>query len=445
MPTPRASLERLLHAALAAADPGLAVRRVLVREGDGLAIAGFRIPAAARLRVLAAGKAAFGMASAVEEIAGDRIAGGLVVTKDGHGRPLARLPLRESGHPVPDARSEAAGRALLTCAAAGEPDEVVLVLLSGGASALLACPLPGLSQGDVAQTTSLLLASGATIDALNCVRKHLCDVAGGRLARAAGGRSLVLLAISDVIGDRLDVIGSGPCTPDPTRFSDALAVLGERRLVQAVPAAVRRHLEAGARGEVAESPKPGEACFARVHASIVASNRDALQAASHAAAAEGLRPLRLETPLAGEAREVGRRLAALARAARPAAPTLVLAGGETTVTLSGTGRGGRSQELALAAALGLAGFAGATLLAAGTDGTDGPTDAAGAVVDGGTVARGAARGADAAAALARSDSYGFFAAEGGLLRTGPTGTNVMDLALLRLAPVGVSSPPFAVS
>jgi glycerate-2-kinase len=435
LPSPRQTLEALLWSALAAVEPGRAVRGALHRDGAALSIAGVALQPGARLRVLAAGKAAAGMAAALEEVAGDRIAGGLVVTKDGHGLELARLPVREAGHPVPDARSEAAGRALLACAAEGAPDEVVLVLLSGGASALLACPLPGLSREDLARTTSLLLGSGAAIDELNCVRKHLCDVTGGRLARAAGERSVVLLAISDVIGDRLDVIGSGPCSPDPTCFADAMAVLEARHLAQALPPAVRAHLEAGVRGERAESAKVGEACFSRVRVAVVASNRDALRAAAAAAAAAGFRAMLLESPLRGEARDAGRRLAALAWATRPASPTLLLAGGETTVTLRGTGRGGRNQEFALAAALGLAGHPGAMLLAAGTDGTDGPTDAAGAIVDGGTLARAAARGARACDALARNDSNTFFAAEGGLLRTGPTGTNVMDLAFLLLPPV----------
>lgn len=431
----RETLEGLLRAGLLAADPAAAVGRAMVRRGERLEIAGLAAAPGARLRVLAAGKAAAGMAAAAERIAGDRIAGGLAVTKDGHaGAPLARLRLLEASHPVPDARSEAAGRALLACAAQGESDEVVLVLLSGGASALLACPLPGIAGEDVARTTSLLLASGAAIDEVNCVRKHVCDVAGGRLARAARGRSVVVLAISDVIGDRLDVIGSGPCAPDPTRFADALGVLRDRGVLADVPAAVRRHLEAGARGEREESPKPGDACFARVRSAIVASNDDALAAAERAAREAGLRAARLGAALRGEAREVGRRLAALAGAVRPATRTLLLAGGETTVTLRGTGRGGRSQELALAAAIGLAGRADAALLAAGTDGTDGPTDAAGAFADGGTLARGAARGARAADALARSDAYGFFDVEGGLLRTGPTGTNVMDLVFLLLDP-----------
>jgi glycerate 2-kinase len=439
----RADLEGLLRAALAAVHGERLVREAVRREPDGaLAIAGRRLPAGVRLVVAAAGKAAAEMAAGLEAAAGDRVARGWLVTRDGHADaaiaagalPPARWTVREAGHPVPDARSEAAARELLAFAAEARADEVLVVLLSGGASALLACPLPGLSLPDLAAVTRALLASGAAIDEVNAVRKHLADVAGGRLACATRAGRIELLAISDVPGDRFDVIGSGPCTPDPSTFADALAVLARSSLDASFPPAARAALEAGARGERPESPKPGDPAFARVHATRLAGNDTALAAAAAAARQQGLAVLSLPGALRGEARQAGRRLAALARALRPRTPTVLLAGGETTVTLRGDGRGGRSQELALAAALALAGCENVTLLAAGTDGSDGPTDAAGACVDGATVARGAARGLDAQAALARHDSHPYLAAEGGLLRTGPTGTNVMDLVLVRVEP-----------
>lgn len=433
---PRETLEQLLRAALDAVAPARVLPRVLTADRR-LRIGGERLAEGARLRVLAAGKAAAAMAAFVEEIASGSIAGGIVVTKDGHGLSAGSLPVLEAGHPVPDARSEAAGRAFLREAGAGSDTETLLVLLSGGASALLATPLAGLTRDDIARTTALLLASGAPIDELNCVRKHLCDVAGGRLARAARGRNVFLLAISDVPGDRLDVIGSGPCTADPSRYADALEVLRSRGILASAPAAVRSALETGARGEREESPKPGDASLARVRARVVASNADALAAALAAAGGLGLRPVALGAPLVGEASRAGRRLAALGRSLDCDRPTLVAAGGETTVTLRGMGRGGRNQELALAAALELEGVRGVSLLAAGTDGTDGPTDAAGAFADGTSVARGRATGRDARADLERNDSNGFFAAEGGLVMTGPTQTNVMDVALLLREP-GVS-------
>lgn len=430
----RAELEAVFRAALAAVEGGACVRRV-VRCSDGELRIGDRLqPPGARLRLLAAGKAAAPMARAFEQIAGPRLVEGLVVTKDGHGLPLERCRLREAGHPVPDARSEQAGREALGLAERAGPDEVLVVLLSGGASALLACPLDGLRLADLRVTTSLLLGAGAAIHELNTVRKHLGDVVGGRLAQQARGARIELLVLSDVPGDRLDVAGSGPCMPDPTTFAEAWAVVEGRGVAGQLPPAVRSHLEAGLRGERAESPKPGHPAFGRVTATILASNRTALEAARRHALGRGWRACLVTGDLAGEARVAGRRLAALGRSLRERRPVLLLAGGETTVRLRGAGRGGRSQELALAAAIELAQSPGVALLAAGTDGSDGPTDAAGAFADGASVARGQARGVDARSALARNDSHAFFAAEGGLLRTGPTGTNVMDLVLLLVAP-----------
>lgn len=446
----RAELEALLCAALGAVHGERLVRDAVCEQDGALAIAGRRVPEPARLVVAAAGKAAAAMAAGLEAVAGARIARGWLVTRDGHAEtaraagalPPARWTVREAGHPVPDARSERAAHELLALAAATEPEDVLVVLLSGGASALLACPLPGLTLADLAAVTRVLLGSGAAIDEVNAVRKHLVEVAGGRLACATRAGRIEVLAISDVPGDQLDVIGSGPCSPDPTRFADALAVLAGRGLAAALPPAVRAHLEAGVRGERPESPKPGAGGFERVRTTLLAGNATALAAATTAARQRGLAVVPLPEALRGEAREAGRRLAALAASLRPRAPTLLLAGGETTVTLPASepaGRGGRSQELALAAALELAGCEGVTLLAAGTDGSDGPTDAAGACVDGTTTARARAAGHDAQASLARHDSHSFFLADGGVVRTGPTGTNVMDLVLARVDPDG--SPP----
>lgn len=427
----RAFLARCFDAGLARVDAEAAVRRAITGVGSRLALAGEVVPDAAALHVVAAGKAAAAMARALEDAAGDRIAGGVAVTRDGGELPLSRLPLRSAGHPVPDARSTAAGAAALEAAAAAGPDDWLVVLLSGGASALLARPLPGLSLADLQATTSALLASGAAIEELNAVRKHLTAVSGGRLAQATRAARVVVLAVSDVLGDDPSVLASGPCAADPTRYADALAVLARRGLRGRVPAAVVAELEAGARGARPESAKPGDPALARVATHVLAANRDALAAACDAARAEGVPALVVSDALRGEARVVGARFAALARAAAPRRPTLVAAGGETTVTVLGPGLGGRCQELALAAALGLAGFERATLLAAGTDGSDGPTDAAGAYADGATLARSTL---DAAAAVAASDSHRFLASAGDLLRTGPTRTNALDLVLLLVAP-----------
>ncbi len=436
----RAILEGLFRAALEAVEPAAALRRAVKRDEGRLCIAGEPVGPASRLFVLAAGKAAAAMAQALEAEAGAALAAGLAVAPDDHGAPLERIDLRFASHPVPDARGERAAREAIALVEGTRRDDVLVVLLSGGASSLLSCPAAGLQLDDLAATTAALLASGAEIAELNAVRKHLSQVAGGRLARRATCTRVEVLAISDVPEDRLDVLGSGPLAADPTTYADALEVVERRGVRPHLPRAVLEHLSAGARGELEETPKPGDPALARVRTTLLASNRSALEAACAAAVARGLRVFALPGALRGEARVVGRRLASLARALRSAEPVCVVAGGETAVTVRGRGRGGRSQELALAAALGLDGGAGAALLAAGTDGTDGPTDAAGAYADGGTVSRARRLGVDARAALQDNDSYSFFSAEGGLFRTGPTRTNVMDLALLLVEPVRQPGP-----
>lgn len=431
-PRRQALLERLFRAGIDAVDARRAVARGVECRDDRLVLLGEALPRGGRIALLAVGKAACAMAAALEAIAGERVARGLAVTKDGHALPLARCLVRLAAHPVPDARSAAAGREALAFAASARPDETLVVLLSGGASALLSSPPPGITPDELARTNAALLGAGVSIDALNAVRKHLSVVSGGRLAAASGAGRIVVLAISDVIGDALDVIGSGPCAPDPSTFADTIDVLRRHGLDgDAIPPSVRARLAAGARGEVEETPKPGDPRLARVRSAVLARNEDAIDAVRDAAQRLGIASHTVTRTLAGEAREAGRRLGALGAGLRAAArPQLLVAGGETTVTLRGPGRGGRCQELALAAALVLAGGDGVTLLAGGTDGGDGPTDAAGACVDGASVARGRAVGLDAAAALARNDAHGYFADAGGLVRTGPTHTNVMDLVLV---------------
>jgi glycerate-2-kinase len=431
----RERLESIFRQALAAVEPGATVRRQVTRDAGGvISIAGTPLAPDARLVVLAAGKAAGPMARALEAVAGERIAAGLAVGPVGGGVRLERIEALEASHPLPDARSEAAGRAALRMVSRARARDLLVVLLSGGASSLLAVPAPGLRSEDLGAVTRLLLASGAPIHEQNAVRKHLSALAGGQLALRAAAERIEVLLLSDVPGDRIDVIGSGPCAPDPTTYADAIAALERRGLRERLPDPVRRHLEAGLRGERSETPDTREPRLRRVRHHVLASNRTARDAAARAAAREGLRPVCLTPPLTGEARIAGRRLAALARALAVPRPCCLVAGGETVVTLRGNGRGGRSQELALAAAIALAGSRDTALLAAGTDGRDGPTDAAGAFVDGSSVARGRALGLDARAALENNDSYGFFSAAGGLLRTGPTRTNVMDLVLAYAAP-----------
>jgi glycerate-2-kinase len=431
----RSRLECIFRASLAAIEPAAAVRRHVANDVDGrLRIAGEPLAPGARLAVLALGKAAAPMARALEEAAGARVVAGLAIVPDGHGLALERFDVCEASHPLPDGRSERAARRALRFVEVLGPSDVLVVLLSGGTSSLLSCPAPGLDLEDFARTTALLLEGGAAIDELNAVRKHLSAVAGGRLALQAAAGRVEVLTISDVPGDRMDTIGSGPFAGDPTTYADALAVVDERGVRARLPSRIRAHLEAGARGEREETPSGDEPRLKRVRHTLVASNATALEAARCAARELGLRAIDVTGALCGEARVAGRRLAALCDAVTVEVPALLLAGGETVVNVRGAGRGGRNQELALAGALALDGRDGSALLAAGTDGTDGPTDAAGAFADGGTVGRGGALGLDARAALQDNDAYGFFSAEGGILRTGPTRTNVMDLAFAYVAP-----------
>lgn len=433
----RRAAAAILRAGLQAADPARLVRRQLRLRGALLEVAGvpYRL-GRGRLALVAAGKAAPAMAQAAEKLLGERLDDALAVSNAG-GPPLRCTRLLLASHPVPDERGLAAAAAVRALAEGLGRDDLLLVLLSGGASALLPAPVAGVELADKAAVTSLLLRAGAAIHELNTVRKHLSRLKGGGLARAATPARVVCLALSDVVGDDLSTIASGPTVPDPTTYADALRVLATRGVLETCPAAVRAHLAAGAGGEVPETPKPGDRLFARVTTRIVGSNRLSVEAAAREARRQRLRSLVLTTRLEGEAREVARVLVAELRecveAGRPARPPVcLLAGGETTVTVRGNGRGGRNQELAVAAAEPLAAFPRPALLASlATDGIDGMSEAAGGVVDQLSVARAAALGvAPPQAFLAASDSRGFLAALGDLIVTGPTGTNVVDLTVL---------------
>jgi glycerate 2-kinase len=427
----------IFRAAIEAANARQAVRshvsvrgRHLIADGVRLTLSDFD-----RIFVIAAGKAACEMAEAIEEIAGDRLSDGLAVTKQGHGKQLRRIRVFEAAHPVPDERCAQASAAIRALLAGLNARDLLIVAISGGASALLTDPAPPVRLADKQLTTELLLGSGATIGELNTVRKHLSLLKGGRMAALAWPATLLTLLLSDVPGDRLDTIGSGPTAPDPTTFADALAVLERYRLSRRIPRRVLKFLEEGSRGLHRETPKPGDPVFKRVHYVLAGSNRLALQAALQRAKRLGYRTLLLASGIQGEAREVARvhaqiahEVAASGNPVRP--PACILSGGETTVTLLGSGKGGRNQEFALAAALAMAGVHGAVLLSAGTDGSDGPTDAAGAFACGSTMARAAMAGLDPYRSLAQNDSYSFFDALGDLVCTGPTGTNVMDVQIL---------------
>jgi glycerate 2-kinase len=386
-----------------------------------------------RLLVIGFGKASPAMAQAMEESLGDIIDSGAVITKYGHAlfAKLKKIRLYEAGHPMPDENGVEATKRVMDLVAAADEKTLVVTLVSGGGSALLVSPFPPVSLAEKQMTTDLLLKAGADIGELNTVRKHLSRVKGGRLAEIAYPATIISLILSDVIGDRLDIIASGPTAPDPTTFSDALSVLAKYGLVKKAPESVAELLVMGQTGMAPETPKPGKAVFAKVSNVIIGGNLMALEAARKKAEVLGFRSEILSAEISGEARDVGRWLAHKALAAKQIhgkeTPLCFISGGETTVTVRGKGKGGRNMELALSFAMEIDGASGITFLSAGTDGTDGPTDAAGAVVDGSTAGAARTLGADPPQFLDENDSYSFFKSIGGLLVTGPTGTNVMDV------------------
>ncbi len=411
----------LLYAAHAAAIAAAQPERVVPPH--------LSLPVSGHLRVVGAGKAAAAMAAAVEAHAPPGLSlDGLVVTRHGHGQSMRSIRVVEAGHPLPDAAVLQAAAEVLRLVAGAGPEDRLLALISGGGSSLLSLPAEGLTLDDIACVSGDLLACGAPIAEINCVRKHLTRTLGGRLA-AVSRAPVTVLAISDVAGDDPAVIASGPFAPDPTTYHDAIEVLARWGVTP--PAAVRAHLERGVRGELAETPKPGAACFARVEHRVIASGRTALTAAAEVFRAHGVHAVVLGDSIEGEAREVAAVFAALAREVRLygtpwAPPVVLLAGGETTVTVRGRGRGGRNAEFALALAIKLGGLPGVYALAADTDGIDGTGPHAGALVTPDSLARARTLGLDARRLLADNDACGFFAPLGDLLVSGPTRTNVND-------------------
>jgi len=426
--------QRILAAALAAVEPERAVKEALLNaEGETAAM----LSKARRIFVGALGKAAYPMARAAQSVLGERIARGVLVTKEGQlPASLEGFTCIEAGHPIPNEASVRGARALLELARSAEEGDLFLLLLSGGGSALATLPHPPLTLADLRAITELLLASGADIAEINAVRKHLDAFKGGNLARTVFPASLLGFVLSDVLGDRLDAIASGPAVPDPSTFVQAWEVLEHRGLLESAPPRVVAHLEAGKRGLVPETPKPNDPAFARTRHIIVGNVARAAEAAVAAARKLGFHAAVGATTLQGEAAEVGKVLAAvlaeMGRRNRPIPrPACFVFGGETTVTLGEKhGLGGRNQELALAAVPLIAGLKGAWLISFATDGGDGPTDAAGAAANGETLERAARLGISPESALRRHDSYHFWQTVGGLLRTGPTQTNVNDLVIL---------------
>jgi len=422
------------EAALHAANPATSLHNAIQVSNGVLTVAGQQIPVKGKLVVVGAGKAAARMAQVVEDIAGDHVTDGLVVTKHDHGLPLQRIRLVEAGHPIPDESGVRAVRDTQKLLSNLNANDIVLSLISGGGSALWPSPADGITLEEKQQVTQLLLRAGATIQELNGVRKHLSGIKGGQLARWASPARVISLIMSDVIGDPLDFIASGPTAPDTTSFRDALATI--RKYGVQPPPAIMKRIEAGARGEIPENPKPGDSIFETVDNRIIANNRLLVDAASKKARDLGLSTLILGTELEGEAKEVAKFFAAIGRevvrSGNPIRTTCCfLAAGETTVAVRGSGLGGRNQEMALAWAIASQSEPMNSCFASvATDGTDGPTDAAGGVVDPSTFSRAMQLGLHPAKFLSENNSYQLLKATGDLIITGPTQTNLMDIQIL---------------
>jgi len=419
--SPRDLLEGSFRAALSAADP--------------LAIVPVHLPSppAGRTLVVGAGKAGASMAAAVEaHWPAEAALEGLVITRYGHGMPTRRLRVLEAGHPVPDEAGESAAREIAARASSLGEDDLLLVLVSGGGSSLLSLPVEGIAMTDLKAVTRDLLASGAPIQEMNTIRKHLSAIQGGRLAMSTRARVLALV-ISDVTGDDPTHIASGPCSPDPTTFEDAIDILARHGV--SAPASIAAHFAKGAAGEIPETPKPGDQGFSRVEVRVIATAHQSLMSAAAFVQHRGITPMVLGDSVTGESREVAKVFAAIARQLRLHShpfkpPVAVISGGETTVTLRGTGKGGRCSEFLLSLAVELGGLERTWALAADTDGIDGAEANAGAITAPDTLERAAALGLDAKRMLANNDGFGYFGALGDLVVTGPTRTNVNDFRIV---------------
>ncbi len=385
--------------------------------------------------VIGAGKASARMAKAIEECLSDRITGGLVIVKYGYGETLKKILVKEAGHPIPDQAGISATRELMDLAKTLEKEDLAINLISGGGSSLLVAPADGVSLEDQQTITELMLRSGMKIGEINLVRKHLSRVKGGRLAEILYPATVISLIFSDVIGDRLEVIASGPTAPDSTTYSEAIGLVRKYQLWDQIPESVRKVLTLGAAGKLSETPRADHPAFSRAQNLVIASNRLSLESARYCASKLGFNTVLLSSAIQGEARELAKVYGSIFREMLKSGnpikpPACVIAGGEPTVTVKGKGKGGRSQELALAVAMEIQGMEGALFVSAGTDGTDGPTDAAGAVADWETISRAWAREMDPDRYLSENDSYNFFQPLGDLIITGPTRTNVMDVHIL---------------
>ena len=428
--------------ALAAVDPSTILKDRIRIDGDHLSIKiegnsekVFDLKGIDKIFLVGTGKATSAMAQAIEEIFDDRITKGIITTKYGHRLPLKKTEIIEAGHPLPDRKGYEGAKKIQRLLKDSGPKDLVIFLLSGGGSALLPFPSGQIDLKEKQEVTQFLLDCGADINEINTIRKHISKIKGGWLAKWAYPSTVIGFILSDVVGDHLDVIGSGPTVPDPSTFEEALEILKKYNLLNEISPSIRRHLQSGKEGKVEETPKPQEVIFDRVYNSLLGSNILALLAAKEEAMALGFNTLILSSSIEGDTREAARFHTAIAKEVISTGnpiqkPACILSGGETTVTIKGKGLGGRNQEFALAGALEISGADKVVLLSGGTDGTDGPTDATGAVADHTTVQRGKSLGLDPNFYLENNDAYPFFEKLGDLLITGPTHTNVMDVRIL---------------
>ena len=427
----------IFKAGIKAVDPYQAVKDHFRLDGGYLLVADqkYKLADFDHIYAIGAGKASASMALALEEIMGNRLHGGLVVVKYGHLSNLKKVSIVEAGHPVPDEAGFQGAEALSKLVRSGSGKDLFICLISGGGSALLPLPVPEIDLKEKQETTRLLLSCGATIHEINTIRKHLSRIKGGGLARAAYPSTLISLILSDVIGNDFDVIASGPTVADKSKFDDCITIMERYNLFTKIPDTVRIHLQEGARGEREETPKPGNPIFKRTSNVIIGSNIQALEAAEEKARTLGYNTLIISSFIEGETREVSRFHAAILKeiikSGRPVLlPACIISGGETTVTIKGNGKGGRNQEFALSGGIEIAGWKGASIFSAGTDGTDGPTDAAGAYADWKMFDKAQKFGLDPYLYLDNNDSYNFFKRMDDLIITGPTNTNVMDFRLM---------------
>jgi glycerate 2-kinase len=431
--------------ALSAVDPSKILKDIIRIEKDRLWIRMeensekvFDLNTFDKIFLVGTGKASNSMAQAIEEIFGDRITKGVITTKYGHLLPLKKTEIIEAGHPIPDQNGYRGAKNIQSLLKKSGPKDLVIFLLSGGGSALLPFPADGIELKEKQEVTQLLLDCGADIKEINTIRKHISRMKGGWLARWASPSTVIGFILSDVVGDQLDVIGSGPTVADPSTFEEAWEILKKYDLLNEISPSIQKHLQLGKEGKAEETPKPGEVFFERVYNSLIGSNILALHAAEKEAISLGLNTLILSSSIEGETREAARFHTAIAKEVISSGnpiprPACILSGGETTVTIKGNGLGGRNQEFALAGALEISGIEKVVVLSGGTDGTDGPTDASGALADHTTIQRAKSMGLNPKAHLENNDAYPFFKKLGDLLITGPTHTNVMDVRILLIA------------